>query len=92
MDRMAPFRYLVAEFEEIVEVDHHPNASVHKQEGSRVWFRFNKASITATKLISDLTKIYPIKDISVEEPDIEDIIREVYNNSPKIFNKPLTAE
>lgn len=81
IDRMAPYRYLVVELASPQQNLHHPIAEVVKQENHRVWFRFEKSSMTATQLISDLTKVYPIRDISVKEPDIEDMIREIYRSS-----------
>lgn len=81
IDRMAPYRYLVVELVSPQQNLYHPVAEVVKQENLRVWFKFEKSSITATELIADLARIYPIRDISIEEPNIEDMIREIYRNS-----------
>lgn len=76
--KLAPYRILVIEMAAPQENVFHPGAEVIKQEGHKFWFRFEKNKMTAAELISDLSKFYPIRDLSVQEPNIEDIIREVY--------------
>jgi len=78
IERMAPHRYLVVELASPHQNLFHPYAEVVKTETLRVWFKFDKSRIAATELISDLSKTYPIRDVSVKEPDIEDMIREIY--------------
>ena len=34
--------------------------------------------MSASALISELSARYPVRDVSVQEPDIEDVIRTVY--------------
>lgn len=81
IDRMAPYRILMVELVKPQPDIFHPAVEVVKQENLRVWFRFEKKRITASELISDLTKAYTIRDLSVKEPDIEDMIREIYKNT-----------
>jgi len=76
--KMAPHRLLVLELERAADRYHHPLAEVIRQEGLRVWYRFNKNDITASELIASLSPHLPIQDLSVKEPDIEDAIREFY--------------
>lgn len=81
IERMAPYRYLVVELVSPEQNLYHPVAEVVKKENLRVWFRFEKSRMTAAELIADLTRIHPVRDISVKEPDIEDMIREIYRSS-----------
>jgi ABC-2 type transport system ATP-binding protein len=81
VNRIAPYRSVVVDFNQELGDLYHPNAEVVKREGSRAWFRFEKTKITAAKLIADLAGVYHIKDLSVEEASIEDVIREVYKSS-----------
>jgi ABC-2 type transport system ATP-binding protein len=81
IDKLAPYRLLVIDLAEPVEVLQHPIAEVVKQEGQRISFRFDRNQITAAQLISDLSQMYPIQDLGVKEPDIEAVIREVYKVS-----------
>lgn len=81
IDRMAPYRILIVELLTTHPEIHHPAAEVIRRENLQVWFRFKKKKITAAELISDLIKVYPIRDVSVKEPDIEDMIREIYKKT-----------
>jgi len=56
----------------------HPKAKVVKLEGNRLILEFNK-EISAADLINDVSKKYQIRDLSIEEADIDDIIRKIYN-------------
>ena len=80
MGKMAPFRELMIELEEWQEDISHPKASVTKREGNCVWLRFAKEDISASQLIADMTAMAKVKDLCVIEPDIEDVIREVYKH------------
>lgn len=78
-DQIAPFRYLIVDFYEEVSSVTVQDAEVVKQEGARVWLRFEK-SVSAAALMEHLCNCYKISDFSLEEPEIEDIIRQVYKN------------
>jgi ABC-2 type transport system ATP-binding protein len=84
LEKLAPYRVLVVEMKSPQDNIFHPAAEVIKQEGQRVWLKFEKNKITAAELIYDLAKVYPLRDISIQEPNIEDIIREVYKSTSKI--------
>lgn len=75
---LAPYRILIADLESPIDNISHPLATIIKQEDNRFWLKFQKDTISAAKLISDLSEKYPLADISVQEPDIEDIVREMY--------------
>lgn len=78
--KIAPIRKLIIDFYDEQENISHPKAAVTKKEGARVWFEFEKDAITAAELIADISKQYSVRDLSLEEADIEDIIRSVYNS------------
>lgn len=50
------------------------------REGRRARFRFNRWHTSASALITQLAKC-PVRDISIEEPEIEAIVREIYRRS-----------
>lgn len=79
--KIAPIRRLIVDFYSAPGNIVHPKAKVIKQEGLRVWFEFEKEVITAAELISDISNKYPIRDLSLEEADIEDIIQRIYHAS-----------
>lgn len=84
VDKLAPYRLLVVDLAEQQEHLYHPQAEVIKHEEHRAWFRFEKDRITAADLIADLSKSYQIRDLSVKEPDIEDMIRELYKSTANV--------
>ena len=43
-------------------------------------FEFNKRDMSAAELIADLSGQVKIRDLSLEEPDIEDIIKTIYHS------------
>jgi len=82
--KLTPKRLLVIELQHLSEDLSHPAAEIVKQEGLKIWYQFEKTIITASELISDLSRKLAIQDLSVQEPDIEDAIREVYKTTAKI--------
>lgn len=59
------------------------NVEIVKFEGSRTWLSFNKEITSPAIIINDLIKKCEIADLSLEEPQIENIIKEIYTNSSK---------
>ncbi|MBL7162028.1 MAG: ATP-binding cassette domain-containing protein [Anaerolineales bacterium] len=80
-ERFTPYRVLVVDFADgigKVEID---QAELLKREGQRARFRFNRQKVSASELITRLAPKYRVKDIGVEEPEIEAIVREIYLRS-----------
>jgi len=82
-ERMAPYRFLVLEIASPGIGIRHPLADTVRQNGNQVWLRFRKSEISASRLISDLCYSYPVLDLKIKEPDIEDMIRELYKLNDK---------
>jgi ABC-2 type transport system ATP-binding protein len=55
-----------------------PGATVRKVEGPRQWLAF-PADSSAAPVVAAVVAAYDIADLSVQEPDIEDVIRELYS-------------
>jgi ABC-2 type transport system ATP-binding protein len=53
-------------------------AELVKREGHRFWLRFNRDLISASQLIARVSEQYGIRDLTVEEPEIEGIISRIY--------------
>jgi ABC-2 type transport system ATP-binding protein len=49
-----------------------------KADGPRRWLRFNRADTTAADLIAAVAARYRVQDLTIEEPEIEQIIRRIY--------------
>ncbi|MFO1442307.1 ATP-binding cassette domain-containing protein [Bacillus sp. Bva_UNVM-123] len=77
-EKFGKTRTLIVDLEE----SHHPfnviGGDVFKEEGSRYWIRFNRNEVSASELITQITKTHNIKDLTVEEPAIESIISRIY--------------
>ncbi len=57
-----------------------PGAWIARREGSRLWLTFRRDAISAPELIAAIAGRYPIRDLSLEEPDIEGVVRQIYQN------------
>jgi ABC-2 type transport system ATP-binding protein len=55
-----------------------PVGEVEKCDGGRVRIRFDRKEATASDMIAMVTDRYPIHDLTVEEPEIESVIRRIY--------------
>jgi len=53
-------------------------AQVTRVEGPRQWLRFRRDDVSASELLNRVTNQVDVRDLSVEEPDIETIVREIY--------------
>ena len=82
IDSITPHRYLVVECEpgagEPLAGFAHAHAEILERRDSVVRIRFARSHVSASALISELSARYPVRDVSVQEPDIEDVIRTVY--------------
>ena len=55
-----------------------PAAELVRREGQRVWLRFDREATTAAALIAHVVVHHAVRDLTVEEPDIEAVIRGIY--------------
>ena len=86
----APYRMLVVQFapesiERVMDAasgNGHaidvPGAELVKQEEGKVWLRFDPALTPVPALIAAITARYPVSDLSIEEPELEPVIRQIY--------------
>ncbi len=73
-------RQLIVDFAESyshVHLDNLP-VTVSAFEDKRATYEFERQSLTASALISELSRHYQIQDLTVQEPDIEATIRTIY--------------
>lgn len=71
-------RTLVVEFEDAIPDFDAPHARLVKSEGRKKWFAFNRFETTPSTLITHISAQFPILDLAVEEPEIESIVRTIY--------------
>jgi ABC-2 type transport system ATP-binding protein len=71
-------RTLVVDLDQDVKGFQIDDATLIRREGPRVWLRFDRSATTAAALIADVAARYRIRDLTVEEPEIEGVVREIY--------------
>jgi ABC-2 type transport system ATP-binding protein len=81
-------RKLVVEFEEEVQDFSAPNAALVKSEGRKKWFAFNRFETSPSTLIAHISSRFPIIDLAVEEPEIEEIVRTIYRGKSESLATP----
>ena len=59
-----------------------PGAEVRKVEGPRQWLSF-PSDASAAPIVAAVASAYDVADLSIQEPDIEDVIRELYSRGPE---------
>ena len=71
-------RELVVDFAEDYSDVGVDGARVAQRDGRRATYRFRRGAISASELIQRLSARYRIEDLSVQEPQIEDTVRRIY--------------
>ncbi len=55
-----------------------PDAQVIRREANRVWLRVQRGNGHMADLVRELFRRYRVRDLSVQEPAIEDVVRRIY--------------
>lgn len=79
VDRIAPYKTLVVEFYDETAPEHE-KCEMTEHVGNIAKYRFMKNDTTAAEIIADLSATKSIKDVSIEEAGIDDIIRVAYGS------------
>ena len=61
-----------------------PGVTVVREQGCKKWLTFDSDSSGIGEVIGTIASHYKIKDISVKEPSVESIIRNIYDNRIKL--------
>lgn len=77
-DRHGGQRRLVVDLDEDVADPSVPGATLERREGARLWLSFRRDELSAPDLIGRVTARFRIRDLMLEEPDIEDVVRRIY--------------
>ena len=72
------FRTLVVRFSEPIEQPQLDGAQLAGVENSSARFRFDRNLQRADRLVRQASERYSVEDVSLEEPDLESIIRRIY--------------
>ena len=55
-----------------------PGATTRRVDGPRQWLSF-PSDASAAPIVAAVAAAYDVADLSIQEPDIEDVIRELYS-------------
>ena len=77
-DEYGTHRTLVVTLAESCENMEFPHTEVVDEEANVVHLRFDRRRVTAEQLIRQVTERCTISDVSIVEPELEDIIRRIY--------------
>jgi ABC-2 type transport system ATP-binding protein len=77
-DRFGGERTVIVDLEEEEAPLAVAGVAVIRVEGPRQWLRFQRSQTTAAEVISAVAASARLRDLTVEEPEIEDIVRRIY--------------
>lgn len=77
-NRFGGKRKLIVDFAEDYPDVQIPDVEVVHQEGTRVTYHFDRERISASELIGQVSFHFRIRDLQVQEPDIEETVRRIY--------------
>lgn len=81
-DRFGGERTLVVDLEDEEAPLEIAGATVTRVEGPRQWLRFQRGEVTAAQVIGAVAATSRLRDLTIEEPEIEDIVRQIYEGRP----------
>ncbi len=97
--RVTKERWLIVDLSEEGDTVSDPDAAVMRQDGARVFLRFDPERVAAAALIARVTARHPVRDLFVQNPPIEEIIARLYQGDaggpwgrPKNQAESLSAE
>jgi ABC-2 type transport system ATP-binding protein len=80
-ERFGGTRTIVVDLEEPAPPLEIPDALVTRVEGPRQWLAFQRAETTAARVVAAVAASARLRDLTVEEPAIEDIVRRIYEGT-----------
>jgi viologen exporter family transport system ATP-binding protein len=78
IERYGEERTLIVDLEEPADPLQVPGARVVRVEGPRQWLRFRRDSVSAAELTAAVAAQARLVDLSIDEPDIEEVVRRIY--------------
>lgn len=78
--KFGAIRSLMIEFENPVEDFQMEGARLARSEGNRKWFSFHRSETSPIQLLRSIGDRFPIRDMAIIEPDIESIVRNLYES------------
>ena len=80
-ERFGRTRTLIVDMDNTPSEIRVPDAEVIARDGRRVRLQFDRDRVTASQLIAEVIERYEIRDLTIEEPEIEAIVRRIYTET-----------
>ena len=77
--RYGKTRMLIVDLAQTYPDIHLENVSLTRREDNRIWLEFDRDTLPASEVIARLAARYEIQDLTISEPEIEEIVRRIYN-------------
>ena len=77
-ERYGKTRVLIADLAQAYSDIQLEGVDLTRRDGNRVWLAFDRDTISASEVIAQLTARYEIQDLTISEPEIEEIVRRIY--------------
>jgi ABC-2 type transport system ATP-binding protein len=87
--RYAPHRLLVVDLMEPGPPIGADGADVVKVDGPRQWLRFHRDDVSAADLIARVVQVARVRDLTIEEPDVEDVVKRIYAGERPVAGREL---
>ena len=65
-----------------------PHGDVVRTDGPRQWIAFDGERTSASELIAAVSAVAPVRDLTIEEPEIEAVVREIYAGRARLDVTP----
>jgi len=79
--RVSPERQMIVDLQQGAEDFEDPQATVVQRDGQRVYLRFNPQHVSAADLIARISRQHAIRDLTVQNPPIEETIARLYREA-----------
>ena len=80
--RFGEFRTVVVDLEEEAPPLVVPGCETVRVDGVRQWVRFRGADVSAASVVASIASAARVRDLTIEEPDIEDVVTRIYTADP----------
>lgn len=80
-EKFATMRQIDVEFERVIDIEPVPHVTIERTDeldGRKYRFSFESRDVQINDLMSFLLNHYPVADLQISEPEIESIIRRIY--------------
>jgi ABC-2 type transport system ATP-binding protein len=63
-----------------------------RSDGPRYWLRFDRDRVNPAELIAAVASAHEVRDVAIEEPAIEDIVRRIYEEGVAALTPPAEGQ